>query len=137
MVFLVVVVVAHILVVIGNSVSFFILPFMVEWYIALPLNSFILWVTFSPGTSCPLTKLENKIRKRLELEPIRGFIKHYLIKKKFNEWAIMDEITEVLNKIEELDPYWQKFEWIKLAKDYPELFHKVLEYKRERGDIDV
>ena len=36
MVFLVVVVVAHILVVIGNSVSFFILPFMVEWYIALP-----------------------------------------------------------------------------------------------------
>ena len=137
MFFLVVVALSHLLVVIGNSVSFFILPFMVEWYIALPLDSFILWVTFSPGPSCPLTKLENKIRRRLELEPIGGFIKHYLIKKKFNEWAIMDEITEVLNKIEELDPYWQKFEWIKLSQDSPELFHKVLAYKRERGDIDV
>ena len=137
MFFLVVVAVAHLLVVIGNSISFFILPFMVEWYIALPLDSFILWVTFSPGASCPLTNLENKIRRRLELEPIGGFIKHYLIKKKFNEWAIMDEITEVLNKIEELDPYWQKFEWIKLREDSPELFHKVLAYKRERGDIDV
>ena len=137
MFFLVVVAVAHLLVVIGNSISFFILPFMVEWYIALPLDSFILWVTFSPGASCPLTKLENKIRRRLELEPIGGFIKHYLIKKKFNEWAIMDEITEVLNKIEELDPYWQKFEWIKLREASPDLFHKVLEYKRERGDSDV
>ena len=137
MFFLVVVALSHLLVVIGNSVSFFILPFMVEWYIALPLDSFILWVTFSPGTSCPLTKLENKIRRRLELEPIGGFIKHYLIKKKFNEWAIMDEITEILNKIEELDPYWQKFEWIKLREDSPELFHKVLAYKRQRGDSDV
>jgi len=137
MFFLVVVAVAHLLVVIGNSISFFILPFMVEWYIALPLDSFILWVTFSPGASCPLTKLENKIRRRLELEPIGGFIKHYLIKKKFNEGAIMDEITEALNKIEELDPYWQKFEWMKLRNDCPELFHKVLEYKRERGDSDV
>jgi hypothetical protein len=79
MVFLVALVVLHALVIIGNTAAFFILPFTVSWYIALPLNSFIMWVTFSPGHSCPLTRLENKLRKKLGLRIISGFIKHYFM----------------------------------------------------------
>jgi len=51
--------------------------------------------------------------------------------------AIMDEIEAFLDKLESIDPYWQKFEWINLQDDNPELYDRVIEYKRDRGDSDV
>ena len=49
----------------------------------------------------------------------------------------MDEIEEFLDNLESIDSYWQKFEWINLREDNPELYHRVIEYKRDRGDSDV
>ncbi len=49
----------------------------------------------------------------------------------------MDEIEAFLDKVESMDSYWQKFEWINLREDNPELYHRVIEYKRDRGDSDV
>ena len=49
----------------------------------------------------------------------------------------MEEIEAFLDKLESMDSYWQKFEWINLRQDNPELYDRVVEYKRERGDPDV
>lgn len=49
----------------------------------------------------------------------------------------MDEIEEFLDNLESMDSYWQKFEWINLREDNPELYDRVIEYKRDRGDSDV
>ena len=42
-----------------------------------------------------------------------------------------------LREIESIDPYWQKFEWIKMREDEPELYEKIIEFKKLRGDLDV
>tara|TARA_Y100001963_G_scaffold121293_1_gene169709 strand:+ start:68 stop:223 length:156 start_codon:yes stop_codon:yes gene_type:complete len=42
-----------------------------------------------------------------------------------------------LREIESMDPYWQKFEWIKLREDDPELYKTIIEFKKRRGDPDV
>ena len=49
----------------------------------------------------------------------------------------MEDVQAFLDKLESMDSYWQKFEWLKLRQDNPELYHRVIEYKRERGDSDV
>jgi len=49
----------------------------------------------------------------------------------------MDEIEEFLDNLESMDSYWHKFEWINLREDNPELYNRVIEYKRDRGDSDV
>ena len=72
----------HMFVVIGNAVSFAVLPFVEPAWVALPLMSFILFVSCGPGHSCPLTRVENKIRRELGLIEIRGFIGHYILKKR-------------------------------------------------------
>jgi hypothetical protein len=59
---------------------------------------------------------------------------YFLIKDK---GAIMDEIEAFLDKVESMDSYWQKFEWIDLREDNPELYDRVIEYKRDRGDSDM
>ena len=46
-------------------------------------------------------------------------------------------VEDRLREIESIDPYWQKFEWIKLREDEPELFETIIEYKKRRGDPDV
>ena len=49
-----------------------------------------------------------------------------------------DQLAEDrLREIESIDPYWQKFEWIKMREDEPELFETIIEYKKRRGDPDV
>ena len=83
--FLALVTLIHSLVALGNIAA---LPFLcvliIEdvalWYIYLPLITFIGVITFSRTIDCPLTNLENKIRKKLNLEPIQGFLKHYTLK---------------------------------------------------------
>jgi len=84
---LMLVVVLHWLVVFGNFGAFFILVYNgfspsqnPPWYVCLPLCTFIGVITFSRVIDCPMTRYENKIRKRLGKQMIGGFIKHYLMK---------------------------------------------------------
>lgn len=77
---LVTIVIFHMLVVIGNFLAFFILPFIEDWYVALPLCSFIFWISCHKNGRCPMTVLENKVRLRMGKPEIHGFIKHYIVK---------------------------------------------------------
>ena len=69
----------HLFVVIGNFIAFFVVPFVEPWYVALPICSVVFFLTFG-RFECPLTRLENKIRRKLDMEEIRGFVKHYIVK---------------------------------------------------------
>jgi hypothetical protein len=71
---------SHMLVVLGNLASLFALPFVAPWYVAFPCCSFVVLVSFSREIVCPLTRLENGLRQKLNLPPIKGFISHYLVK---------------------------------------------------------
>ena len=72
-------VIFHMMVVLGNVASFFTVPFLTPWYIALPIMSFILITTFGQAR-CPLTALENALRKQIGKKPIGGFIGHYILR---------------------------------------------------------
>jgi len=82
---LTVIVSLHWVIAIGNIVA---LPYLAtkiindisNWYIYLPLITFIVVITCSRTIDCPLTKIENKLRKKLDLDQIQGFIKYYIIK---------------------------------------------------------
>mgnify|MGYP003352601876 CR=1 FL=1 len=76
-IFLLCLIIFHVYVVIGNLLAFFIVPFLCPWYVALPICSLIVTLSFGRGSDCPLTRLENKIRKNIGLRRIKGFIKHY------------------------------------------------------------
>jgi hypothetical protein len=84
---LLIVVLAHWTIVFANLSAFFILTYQgltpsqnPPWYIGVPLCTFIVLITFSRVIDCPITRYENKVRKRLGKETIGGFVKHYLIK---------------------------------------------------------
>lgn len=70
----------HAAVVMGNVAAFFVLPWVQPWCVALPLCSFILLVTFAREIQCPITRLENWIRRRAGWKPIGGFVGHYFWK---------------------------------------------------------
>jgi len=72
-------VVFHLFVVSINIAAFFILPFLYPLYVWMPINSFILSVTFTREL-CPLTRLENYLRTSLGLPRVGGFIGHYISK---------------------------------------------------------
>lgn len=69
----------HHFVILVNITAFFILPFLYPLWVWMPLNSFILTVTFTREI-CPLTKLENYLRTSLGMSRIGGFIGHYFVK---------------------------------------------------------
>ena len=69
----------HYFVVTVNIVAFFVLPFLYPLLVWMPLNSFILTVTFTREI-CPLTRLENYIRTSLDMPRIGGFLGHYLVR---------------------------------------------------------
>ena len=73
-----VVVITHLIIIVGNIVSILILPILMPWYVALPLMSLLVNLLFAP-VPCPLTKLENKIRKELGMREVRYFVGHYLV----------------------------------------------------------
>jgi hypothetical protein len=83
---LLLVVLIHHAVVLGNFSAFFILafqgftPYGISWYLALPLCTFIILVTFSKVLDCPMTRYENKLRRDVGKPEIRGFVKHYIIR---------------------------------------------------------
>jgi hypothetical protein len=83
-IFLVSIVGIHYAFVFLNIASLVILPFVtlsgtVPFYISVPIMTWIGNLILAPPSQCPLTRIENKIRERLGLLPIRGFIKHYFI----------------------------------------------------------
>jgi hypothetical protein len=67
----------HLCVVFINIAAFFILPFLYPVYVWMPINSFILSVSFTREL-CPLTRLENYLRTSLGLPRIGGFMGHYV-----------------------------------------------------------
>jgi hypothetical protein len=83
---LLIVVLLHWVVVIGNFSAFFILafqgltPFGFPWYVCLPLCSFIILISFSRVLDCPMTRYENKLRVQVGKPTIKGFIGHYFLK---------------------------------------------------------
>jgi hypothetical protein len=68
----------HMFIVLGNIASAFVLPFYAPWYIALPIIALIVNLTFAPS-QCPLTRLENRIRRSLGMKEIRHFMGHYVV----------------------------------------------------------
>ena len=79
LVFLYSVIVFHFFVIFVNIAAFFLLPFIYPLWVWMPLNSFILTVTFTREV-CPLTRLENYLRTSLGMSRIGGFIGHYMVK---------------------------------------------------------
>jgi len=69
----------HSFAVLVNIAAFFILPFLYPLWVWMPLNSFIVTVTFTREI-CPLTRVENYLRTSLGLPRIGGFLGHYLFK---------------------------------------------------------
>jgi hypothetical protein len=69
----------HMAVIFGILVSFCVLPFKADWYVALPLMVYILSLLFT-RVECPLTNLENKVRQKLGMKRIGGFVGHYIVK---------------------------------------------------------
>ena len=43
----------------------------------------------------------------------------------------MDELQKELNRIQEIEPYWQKLEWLKIKQDNLDLFVKLVELKEK------
>lgn len=84
---LLIVVILHWLVVLGNFSAFFILMvqgltpgYGLPWYVCLPLCSFIMLISFSRVLDCPMTRYENKLRVQVGRPTIKGFIGHYFLK---------------------------------------------------------
>ena len=69
----------HMFVIAINVAAFFLLPFLYPLWVWMPLNSFILTVTFTREV-CPLTRLENYLRTSLGMPRIGGFIGHYFVR---------------------------------------------------------
>ena len=69
----------HHFVVLVNVAAFFVLPFLYPLWVWMPINSFILTVTFTREI-CPLTRLENYLRTSLGMSRVGGFIGHYFVK---------------------------------------------------------
>lgn len=77
----------HLYVVVGNFLVILLIPFFTRWYVALPIESLLINLMFAPNP-CPLTKLENNLRKRLGMPEIRHFVGHYIVwpvKKRFRK----------------------------------------------------
>tara|TARA_R110002020_G_scaffold37499_5_gene113272 strand:+ start:464 stop:973 length:510 start_codon:yes stop_codon:yes gene_type:complete len=77
--FLYAVITFHMFVIVVNVAAFFLLPFLYPLWVWMPVNSFILTVTFTREV-CPLTRLENYLRTSVGIPRIGGFIGHYFVK---------------------------------------------------------
>lgn len=76
--FLYFVIAFHMAVVVLNLAIVFLIPFKEPWYVALPIETLIINLMFSP-IPCPLTRLESKIRIRLGMPEVKHFVGHYII----------------------------------------------------------
>ena len=71
-------IVFHTVIVVLNLAILFIIPFLEPWYVALPIETLIVNLMFSP-ISCPLTRLESRIRISLGMPEIKHFVGHYFV----------------------------------------------------------
>jgi len=69
----------HFFIIIANILAIPTLLVTQSWYISIPLATLLINLMGS-NIQCPLTKLENRIRKSLGYKQIGGFIGHYFIK---------------------------------------------------------
>ena len=72
-------VIIHTAIVFANLTALFVIPFLEPWYVSIPIMSFLINLIFSPGT-CPLTRLESVIRRKLGMPEIKQFGGHYFVK---------------------------------------------------------
>ena len=118
----------HFAVILGNVAALFVLPFVTPWYIALPLMSLIVNLMFSP-LSCPLTRLESRIRKSLGMDEIRHFVKHYFIdpvRKYVGGKTLIQKVRERRDK-KEKDNWEELKEKAKAAGTTPEKLMALME----------
>ena len=73
---LMVVVLVHSIIIFFNVAAFLIAPFETPWYIWTPMCTVIARIVYGSGL-CPLTVLENRIRAKLGMPSIKGFVYHY------------------------------------------------------------
>lgn len=69
----------HLFVCAGNVACFFALPFIEPPWVSLPCCSLIFFLTFQRETQCPMTNFENKLRQKLGMRTIKGFVGHYIV----------------------------------------------------------
>ncbi len=72
------VIASHMIILAIDLVAIFVLPFIAPWYIAVPIITLIVNLMFSP-VSCPLTRLECRMRRSMNYPEVRFFIKYYLL----------------------------------------------------------
>lgn len=76
---LILLVIVHFAMVLVNIVSLFILPMYAPWYIAMPVDTYLINLTFT-RMPCAATNLENRLRRLLGMKEIGGFIGHYVVR---------------------------------------------------------
>jgi hypothetical protein len=74
------VVILHFVFLIFNAISLIILPFKTPFYIWLPLMTWLVALVTNP-IKCMITSLENKLRKKLGMPEIKGFVYHYILRR--------------------------------------------------------
>lgn len=79
----------HMSIILFNLLAMFVVIFLAPWYVSLPIASLIVNMTFSP-LSCPLTRLEDSVRRKLGLPTIRHFMKYYFIDR-IRKWRAKPE----------------------------------------------
>ncbi len=72
-------VVVHVLLILTAAAAFCVLPFAESWYVATPCMMIIVIASLSKRLDCPLTNLENFLRRCLGKPLIKAFLRHYLI----------------------------------------------------------
>jgi Protein of Unknown function (DUF2784) len=68
----------HFAIVVGNCLSFLVLPFLTPIYVWLPILTTTANWAFAPSSYCPLTLLENRLRRHMGMPEIRDFMDHYI-----------------------------------------------------------
>lgn len=75
------VVVLHLFVVFATMISMFVLPFMVPWYLWIPISLGLIPNLLTPG-DCWMSRVENKIRKSLGLPKVEKFVAYYILNRR-------------------------------------------------------
>ncbi len=49
------------------------------WYVSVPLVSWVINIATLRGLRCPLTELENYIRRKMGIPEIKGFVSRWIL----------------------------------------------------------
>ncbi len=72
-------IVSHMIGIVFVILSFILLPLYAPWYTALPL---MIWIVHLMMTriECPITTLENWLRRKLGMKQIPAFVGYYIVR---------------------------------------------------------